>query len=313
MHQILRGTTELAEFQIYNNGQLTNADGDVVVSVTDANYGTPVGTGGVSINDPNLGVYFFNLDPSYTNLNRVLRLQWDYEIDGKPVSQEDFYEVFTPYVSVAKIIDYYNFGRRPQDLNYIRQEDIVMAERVARYQIDAYTSQTFGRAWGDQEVFGYDSDAIELTQRMVNIHKVYENGVLVIDYTQDPVYNTFGYDVELSTTNKAARIVKNSFDVIYEGQMDPTILYAGRFRQHARYKFYGEIGWSYVPQDIQYAATRLVGNILSKDAQWRERYLKKIDLAEISFELADGAFNGTGDVIVDTILDQYRNVNMVII
>ena len=91
------------------------------------------------------------------------------------------------------------------------------------------------------------------------------------------------------------------------------MLYYGRFRQHARYKFYGEIGWTYVPQDIKYCTIKLAGNILSRDAQWRERYLKKVDLSEISFELADGAFNGTGDVIVDSILDQYRNTGIVII
>ena len=313
MHQIVRGTTELAEFEIYVNGKLSNADGNVVVSVTDATYGTAVGTSGNAVNDPILGKYTFTLDSSYTSLNRVLRLQWNYTVGGKAVSSEDFYEVFTPYASVSSIIDYYNFGTRPEDLDFKSQQEIIMAERIARYQIDAYTGQSFGRYWGDQEVFGYHSDAIELTQRMVNVKKLYENGVLVIDYTTDPIYNTFGYDVELSTTNKALRIVKNAQDVIYEGQYDPTILYYGRFRQHSRYKVSGEFGWSYVPQDINHCAVRLVGNLLSRDAQWRERYLKKVNLSEISFELADGAFNGTGDVIVDSILDSYRNMGIVVI
>ena len=313
MHQIPRGTTELAEFEIYVNGKLANADGNVTVSVTDANYGTTVGTGGIATNDPVLGKYTFDLDPSYTNLNRVLKVQWSYVVNGKAVTQEDFYEVFTAYAPASKIIDHYNFGTRPQDLNYYSLEEIVQAERVARYQIEAYANQSFGRYYGNQEQFGYGSDAIELVQRMVNIQQVYENGILVIDYTQDPIYNTFGYDIELSPTNKAARIIKNSQDVIYEGQFDPTVLYYGRFREHARYNFYGEMGWTYVPQDIQYCAVKLTGNILSRDAQWRERYLKKVDLSEISFELADGAFNGTGDVIVDSILDNYRTTGIVII
>lgn len=313
MHQILRGTTELAEFEIYSHGQLINADGNVTVSVTDANYGTVVGTGGIATNDPAIGKYTFDLDPSYTNLNRVLRVQWNYNVNSKAVSSEDFYEVFTPYATVAKIIDFYNFGTRPSDPNYVSHEEIVQAERIARYQIDTYANQSFGRYYGNQEQFGYDSDAIELVQRMVNIQQMYENGILVIDYTQDPVLNTFGYQIELSPTNKAVRIVKNAQDVIYEGQFDPTILYYGRFREHSRYNFYGEMGWTYVPQDISYCAMKLAGNMLAKDAQWRERYLKKVDLSEISFELADGAFNGTGDVVVDAILDNYRTTGIVII
>lgn len=313
MNQIVRGTIETASYIIYANGRLTNADGDVTVTVTDADYGTPVGTGGVAYNDPELGKYTFTLDPTYTNLNRVLRLQWDYVVNGHSVSIEDFYEVTTPYASISSIMDHYNFGTRPEDLDYRSPEDIVMAERVARYQIDNFAGQTFGRAYGHQEVFGYGSDAIELTQRMVNITQVYENDILVIDYTQDPEYNSFGYDVTLTPTGKAARIIKNAVDVVYEGQYDPTVLYYGRFREHARYSFYGDIGWAYVPQDIQYCALKLAGNLLSRDAQWRERYLKKVDLSEISFELSGGAFNGTGDVIVDSILDSYRNTGIVVI
>jgi hypothetical protein len=313
LHQIIRGTTQTAEFEIYVNGQLANADGNVHVSATDADFGVVVGTGGIAYNDPQLGKYTFDLDSSYTTLNRVLRLQWDYTVNGKAVSSEDFYEVYTPYASVSSIIKYYNFGTRPQDLDYKSQEEIAAAERIARYQIDNYTSQTFGRASGDQEVFGYDSDAIELTQRMVNINQMYENGILVINNSQNPPVNTFGYQIELTPTNRAVRIIKNSQDVIYEGQYDPTILYYGRFREHTRYRFYGEIGWTYVPQDISWCAMKLAGNILSRDSEWRQRYLKKVDLSEISFELAAGAFNGTGDVIVDSILDSYRNTGIVVI
>lgn len=313
MNQIVRGTTETASYIIYANGQLTNADGDVTVSITDADYGTSVGVGGTAYNDPELGKYTFTLDPSYTSLNRVLRVQWDYTVNGHNVSAEDFYEVSTPYASVSSIINYYNFGTRPQDLNYVSPDQIMMSEKVARFQIDNYTGQTFGRAYGHQEVFGYDSDAIELTQRMVNITQMYEDDVLVIDYTQNPIFNTWGYEVELTPTSKAARIVKNAEDVIYEGQYDPNILYYGKFRDHVRYTFYGDIGWSYVPQDISWCAMKLAGNLLSKDSEWREKYLAKVNLSEISFELAKGAFNGTGDVIVDSILDSYRNTGIVLI
>lgn len=313
MHQIVRGTTELASYIIYANGQLTDADGDVLVSVTDADYGTVVGAGGVAFNDPELGKYTFQLTPAYTNLNRVLRVQWDYTVNGIQVSSEDFYEIYTPYASVSSIIDYYNFGTRPQDPDYKSQQEIQAAERVARFQIDNYTGQTFGRGYGWQEVFGYDSDAIELTQRMVNITQMYEDDQLLIDYTQDPVFNQFGYDVELTPTGKAARIIKNTEDVIYEGQYDPEVLYYGRFREHCRYRFWGDLGWSYVPNDISWCAIKLAGNLMSRDAEWRQKYLQEVNLSEISFKLAGGAFNGTGDVIVDSILDSYRNVGIVII
>jgi hypothetical protein len=315
MHQIRRGTTETAEVEIYSNNQLVNADGDVTVTVFDADYGTQVGTSGVAFNDPALGKYTFDLDSAYTYLNRVLQVVWSYTLNGKATSQEDFYEAYTPYASVSDIIDYYGFGTRASDLNYRSQDEIQSAEFIARMQVENYTGQTFGRKWGDQEIFGNNSDALELIERMISIEKLYENGILSIDYTTDPISNNFGWDVELTTTNRAIRIVNNSNQgaIAYDSSFDPTVLYAGRFRSGYRYKIWGEKGWIYVPQDVRRCTVMLAGDYLSKDAEWRNKYLKKIQLGEIDFELDSGAFTGTGNVIVDQILDQYRNTGIVII
>ena len=163
------------------------------------------------------------------------------------------------------------------------------------------------------QVFGNGSDAATLTEKMITLNKVYENDTLVIDYTASPVYNTFGFDVELTQTNQTVRIKSNYGDVRYDNQVDPTILYYGRFRDHTRYKFEGQIGYNYVPQDIKLCALLLTGDYLSQDSQWRNKYLNKVDLAEISFQLAGGAFSGTGNVIVDQILDQYRNLGIIVI
>jgi hypothetical protein len=315
MHQIRRGTTETAEVEIYSNNQLINADGDVIVTVFDADYGTQVGPGGVAFNDPALGKYTFDLDSTYTSLNRVLQVIWSYSINGKQTSQEDFYESYTPYATVSDIIDYYGFGTRSSDVNYRSQDEIQAAEFVARMQIENYTGQTFGREWGDQEIFGNDSDALELVERMLSVEKLYENGILSIDYTANPILNNFGWDIELTTTYRAIRIVNNDnqAQIAYDSSFDPTILYAGRFRAGYRYKVWGEKGWIYVPQDVRRCTVILAGDYLSRDSEWRNKYLNKIQLGDVNFQLDSGAFTGTGNVIVDQILDQYRNTGIVII
>lgn len=315
MHQIRRGTTETAEVEIYSNNQLINADGDVIVTVFDADYGTQVGPGGVAFNDPALGKYTFDLDSTYTSLNRVLQVIWSYSINGKQTSQEDFYESYTPYATVSDIIDYYGFGTRSSDVNYRSQDEIQAAEFVARMQIENYTGQTFGRKWGDQEIFGNDSDALELVERMLSVEMLYENGILSIDYTANPILNNFGWDIELTTTYRAIRIVNNDNQaaIAYDSSFDPTILYAGRFRAGYRYKVWGEKGWIYVPQDVRRCTVILAGDYLSRDSEWRNKYLNKIQLGDINFQLDSGAFTGTGNVIVDQILDQYRNTGIVII
>jgi hypothetical protein len=41
--------------------------------------------------------------------------------------------------------------------------------------------------------------------------------------------------------------------------------------------------------------------------------LNDISLSEVSFKMMAGAFNGTGNLLVDNMLDMYRNVGIVII
>jgi hypothetical protein len=316
MHQILRGTIATAELEIYSNGRLINADGDVTLTIVDADYSDVIlGENLVAYNDPAIGRYTFDLDSTYTNLNRILMLTWSYEVNGKSTYQEDYYEVYTPYASVSEIISYYDFGTRPSDVNYRSETEIAAAEKIARLQIEGYAGQAFGRAWGQQEIFGNGSDALELVQRMISVERLYENGRLVIDYTTDPVVNTFGWNVELTPTNRAIRILNQDYNnfINYDNQIDPVNMYVGRFRDRSRYMVYGELGWTYVPSDVSTCAKILAGDYLAQDSQWRNKYLKKINLSEISFELAGGAFNGTGNVIVDGILDSYRNTGIVII
>jgi hypothetical protein len=322
LQQIHNGTNQTIELDIYQHGFLTNADGAVLVNIVDADTPATVLVSSASaFNSPPVGRYSYTLSGSLTATNRVLQVTWSYSVNGQSMSQKQFAAVVTPYALVSDIVDYYKIGSNPSDPNYYSEADIVLAEQIARTQINNYTNLDFGKRYDSQEMFGSGSDALELTERMLpysasyDVAKVYQNGRLVIDYTQNPVYNVFGYNVELTPTGKALRIkVEDIYaDTRYDNQVDPTILYYGSFRANTRYSIEGNIGYNYVPQDIKLCAMLLCGDLLSNDAAWRNKYLKKVSLAEVSFDLAAGAFNGTGNVIVDGILDQWRNFNLVVI
>jgi hypothetical protein len=316
MHQIIRGATATAELEIYYKKELSNADGDVNVLIVDADYpDTVLMPSTIAFNDPKIGRYTIDLNGIVTSLNRVIKITWSYNINGSSTFQEDFYEVYTPYASLADIIEYYNFGTRPSDINYKSEEEIQAAEFIARMQIETYAGQTFGRYWGDQEIFGNGSDALELVERMLKVQKLYENGLLTIDYTSDPIINIFGFDVELTPTYRALRVVNRDYQnvIAYDSSFDVTVEYSGSFKSGNRYRVYGEKGWNYVPQDVRRCTVLLAGDYLSRDSEWRQKYLNKIQLGEINFELDSGAFTGTGNAIVDQILDQYRNTGIVII
>jgi len=312
VQEIHTGTQHNVELAIYKDGMLTNADGNVNVVITDADDNTAI-TSGSAVSLPPDGIYSFDITPDLTQINRVLQVDWSYVLGGKNATQRQFIEIVTPYSQISDILDYYNIGAKPSDPNYFSENDLVVAERIARTMINNYANQDFGRRYGSQEVFGNGSDAAPMVERMIALDQVWENDTKVIDYTASPTYNNFGFDVELSPTGKTVRIKTTYWDVRYDNQVDPTILYYGRFRDHTRYKFVGQIGYKYVPQDIKLCSLLLVGDLLSNDSPWRTKYLKKVTLAEVGFELAGGAFNGTGNVIVDGILDQYRNLGIVVI
>jgi hypothetical protein len=313
VHQIVRGTLDTAEFEIFYRGQTINADGAVTVTIEDADNIGVILESGAATNDPALGMYTYELTPRVTKYNRVLKLTWSYVINTVSTYAETFYEVYTPYASVSDIIDYYDFGTRETDLNYKSADQIAAAENLARILIDTYAFQSFGKRTGSQEIVGIGGDAMELIERMTSITKLYEDNSLVIDFTTNPVYNVFGSQVELSPTKRAIRVRPDNASISYDNVVSPIILYYGRFRNKSRYRIEGELGFEYVPTDIQTCAILLAGDYLAQDAQWRNRYLKKVNMAELAFELHNGAFNGTGNLAVDTILDNYKNLGITVI
>ena len=316
MQNIQIGSREKVYFEVFTNGILSQTDSLPTLSIYDAdNDSSPLlGYDSISvIDEPENGKYSFLLTQELTSIVRVLELKWNYTVNGLASEQTDFYRIDLAYSNPNEVIDFLGLGITAADINYHSITDIQNAEKLARTIIDGYTGLKFYLRHGSQEMFGNGSDAMHLIERMTSIDKVYENDVLVIDNTQEPAFNQFGYDVELTQTGYAARLVNPGWDVRYDNSFDPTILYYGKFKGGTRYNFVGQIGYKYVPEDIKQASMLLIGDLISNDYAWRNKYLNKINLSEISFEMSKGAFNGTGNVIVDNILDQYRNINMIVI
>lgn len=317
MQNIVKGTKQKIYLNVYNNGVLTQAAATPTVTIYDADDSTSTPLSGynaiLATDETPTGVYSVTINPNITQINRVLQVVWSYTIGSSATSETQFYPVETVYSTVSEVQDFLGYGPRPQDANYQDPEMILAAEKIARTIIDGYTGQKFGTYYGSQEVYGSGADVAHLTEKMLIIDKVWENDILLIDNTADPIVNTFGFPLELSPTGKVVRIIRTGWDVRYDNQLDPTVLFYGRFRDGSRYKFQGQIGYKYVPGDIKTASMLLINDILANDYNWRNKYLQKVDLSEISFEMAKGAFNGTGNITVDNILDQYRNVNIVII
>lgn len=318
MQTINTNSQQKIYLDVYSNGILSQVDSGthVYLSIYDADNDDAPLTGFsnlTAVDETPVGIYSYNLTPAITNANRVLEIMWSYVVGGFTVTQKDFYQIETPYSTISETMDFLGYSPEQTDSNYVDPKTIVSAEKLARTVIEGYTGVKFYKYYGGQEIYGIGAQTIQLTERMLTLDQIYENEILVYDSVQNPVYNTFGYNTEISPSGYQLRIWYPAFPDGWNNQMDPTTYDVGRFRDNYLYRFVGQIGFKYVPEDIKLASMLLIQDMLSNDYNWRNKYLSKVDLSEISFEMAKGAFNGTGNVAVDNILDQYRKVNIVII
>lgn len=313
MHEIFNNTFHKHEIVLYKNNVATDPDSTPLIYVYDAETDEQIASGS-ALNNGGTGQFYYQITPEVSGVDRNLRIAWRYSFDSASVSENSFAAVVTPYATLPEIISELKIGIEPSDENYIEPEQVLFAERLARIQIENYTQQYFNKRSGQQTMYGIGADSLFLTEKMLSVSSIYEDDVLV--YNSATGYNDLGYDITLSDTGKTIYLLKgNQTGAVPRPSQDVLVSSGnvGRFRDGKRYAVSGVIGWQYVPQDIRTATVMLVSDILSNDYQWRNKYLNKVNLSEITFELNSGAFLGTGNAVVDSILDAYKNIGIVLI
>ena len=315
MIEVYTGTIGTIYLTTYKDGVPTQPGSTPTVVVTDAATGSTVVTGTSSLIDADYeGEYSFELPSSATMVDRVLKVVWHYTMTGKTVEETEYVYVVTPYATIDEIVDELGFSSRPEDPNYFPYNKIRSAERAARMVIDNELGFSFKKQAGSIVAYGAGSDVLVLPEHIISVSSLQENGELVIDNSID--LNTFGYDVEITETGYGIRIVPaNSGDDIGEQEnYDYSTGYSiGRFREGFRYEVSGFIGWNYIPSEIKQCMFLLVNDLLCNDSIWRSRYVKKINSGQMSVEISSLAFNGTGNAIVDSILQEFKMIQAVII
>lgn len=313
MHEIFNNTFHKHTIVLYKNNVATDPDSTPTVSVYNAETDELITTGS-ALYDDGPGQYYYQITPTLSNVDRNLRVQWNYSFDSASVSENSFAAVVTPYATLPEIISELKIGVQSYDDDYVNPEQILFAERLARIQIENYTSQSFNKRSGAQTMYGIGANTLFLTEKMLTIENIYEDDILI--YSASTGYNDLGGTPALSDTGKTIYLnLEENNGTVPRPSQDVLISSSkiGRFKDGKRYTVTGVIGWQYVPQDIRTATVMLVSDILSTDYQWRNKYLSKINLSEVSFQLNSGAFLGTGNAIVDSILDAYKNIGIVLI
>lgn len=314
MIEVYTGSVGTLELITYEDGVPVAPDSTPTVVVTNAITGASVTSGSaVILNSDYDGEYYYDMPSSATAADGVLKAIWSYSIGGRSIQETEYVYVVTPYATIDEIVSELGYSSRPEDPNYYSYDKIRSAERAARMMISNELGFTMGKRTDTITAYGSGADVLILPEKIISYDTLLENDQLMIDISNN--YNIFGFNVEITETGYGIRIVPpNPGDDIDEQETIDFIGYdKGRFRDGYRYNISGVFGWNYIPAEIKQCIFLLVNDLLCNDSIWRARYVKKINTGQNSVEISSLSFTGTGNAIVDSILQKFKMIQAVVI
>lgn len=323
MAEILINSQSPITHQVFWNGDITTADSLPIVKLFDVTNdpaispvlspSTVLATLYSVADENNPGTYVVYIPYQYTNRNRTLRLQWEYNVGGTAVTRSDEVYIITPYVDFNHVQDL-GFSTDSSDPNYKSYKELVRAEKYARKQIEQYTGQNFYLYDDLYVIYGYGSDVLPLPAKIHELHELYANDDLLIDNIQG--VSNLSYNIIIAESGYGIRIDRSSVvdNTVYtaNGMIPPSIYdYSGVFKSNVPYKIQGRFGWEKVPDEVELAAVELMKDYFAKDTVWRNKYIKNISTFDWDFEYTSEAYAGTGNAYADRLLANYVMVSKV--
>jgi hypothetical protein len=224
--------------------------------------------------------------------------QYKVTVDG----EDTYVDVVRPYV------DPNTKGTTASDIEAYRQ-----SEELARAIIDSVCDVEFYYKKKVIETTGLGLDYIPIWVDAKKVLKVYENNVLVYD-VDDLENSTFEFEI----TGDGSAIRTAYPDLINRNESKP-IFYPGSptdylefmfsergFPRGWDYKIELEVGYHKVPSDIVKATELLVHDIDCGKLDYYKRYIGAYNTDQFRIQFDKAVFEGTGNLIVDKILNKYR-------
>ena len=325
--EILVDSNSPITHKVFWQGQLTDADGAVVVRVYDITEDpavTPAISPGTILttltavkSEVDSGTYMVYLPYSYTDRQRELRFVWTYTVNMQAANKEHKVYVQTPYTDMSQAVDALGLGSDYSDPNTKSYTELCNAERYARKLIENYTDQKFYLYDDVKVVYGSGSDTLPLPEKISALHELYQNDILLLDTINN--IDNWNYDTIISESGFGIRVNRaNMLDnTVYtaNGMVPPTIndTWDGSFSPGSVYRVQGRFGWQEVPQEVEIACIELMKDYFSKDKVWRSKYMKSIKTFDWQFEYNSATYSGTGNLYADQLLSAYVINKMVVI
>lgn len=288
--EIYRDTTSTVTLDHPVTGTLT-ADikrGDAVISADQ-----PVTTNG--------NVHTTTIDWSLVPYDGTLSIVWK----KTGFSRTTWVDVVTPILPLSELAAF---------LDDVSEQDRYDAEAVVRRIIEAYTGQSFGKFQGTKQVNGNDGTELALPNPLLNFTSVsdyqfnYEPSIFIIRGEGWFLAGAPGAYWEIK--NAPPEDVLDTFDnVIYA----PGTVKKRDFEFCNTYTITGAWGYESVPYPVVQAARMLLSDYACQDSSYRDRYLESMKAADWRIQFTQAAYDGTGNLKADQLLNPYKLSNMVVI
>jgi hypothetical protein len=293
MKQIYVNTTEKVYLKIYQDGVPTDSDYNPTYSVTVVGSGNTPRTG-TAVHE-STGVYYVLTELDESLLECQISVTWQYTVSGETSGKTDYINVVTPYVNFYEMK-----AKFPDETN----AEVENAELFARYMINNYTGQSFGKRSDIIKMHGNDKEVLVLPQRIISLTEI----KLEDEVVWTPSVNDFGRNVEITDTNYGLRAYK--FDEVPVWSDGPSSTVWNKYKW---YSLSGVYGWEQVPDEVNFVAQLLVEDYFCKETAWKKRFVEQINASDWRIVFNQKQFQGTGNFFADQILSDFRSINMVAI
>jgi hypothetical protein len=221
--------------------------------------------------------------------------------DGNVVFSET-YQVVRPYVdpntlgtTASEIAEYKRF------------------EAIARAIIDNYSDPVnFYNRKRSLQTKGTGADYVPVWMNASSVLKVYENDVLIYD-AENPEDYEYKFQITLdksaiyrAESGEVSRIASPTIKLpASSGDIASGVYNYGSFPERYTYNFILDEGFVSLPADVKYAAEMLIDDLKCGKLDYYQRYVIAYNTDQFRIQFDKSILSGTGNVIVDKILDKY--------
>jgi hypothetical protein len=216
-----------------------------------------------------------------------------------------------PYVTADELAEELGLtivSGTPATTSEVKRTTLERWERQARMFINSKIDEKIRLQYKTISVVGEDTDVLYLDgYRIESYDKIVKDDEVVYDSQEDIDLLNYTLVVTKSKLQLKPSLPGYNLD---EGKAMSALADPGYFERGSIYSVRGEYGWKNVPESIREATIILVDDMRCNDWSYRNKGLKSIKNDSFDIEFNDVIFSGTGNLLVDSLISEFKSIRM---